>query len=489
MSDIDLSIDRQKIIVKPDRISRNSFWILMGLVSSSFVSFVTIFFLTRYLGPERFGTYSVALSVAVIFLPLADLGFDLHLTRLISAFPGSLREEISRTLSAKIFFMIGFWLLTISAAFILKYSVETIIYISLFAASFLLGSLAQTFVGALRAIQKMKFESLSLFSGRFAGMLGVLIVIMLKGSLMALIIAHLIGSLANLATSVIFLRSQIRVFGIRIGFAGFRERLKGALPFGLTAAFVAVYYKIDTVILSKMTSDAVVGFYNGAYNFVFASAMLSAPLVVSMFPVLSAAFEEKREHANFVFQQGLKYSLLLGLPLGIGGVLMAEPLVKLAYGSEFAESIGILKIMTLSVPLIFATGMIGNSMGAVGFQTRVCVVTFICMVFNIAMNLILIPRYGADGAAATRVFTELLRVVQLWFLLKGVFQRKALSDFLRISACCLLAWGGFVLLDGVIGTWPAAVVFALIYAFAALSLRLLVIDELKQIMKPSEGAV
>lgn len=488
MPDIDLSLENREIVIKPDRISRNSFWILLGLVSSSIISFVTIFFLTRYLGPELFGTYSLAMSVALLFLPLADLGLDLFMTREISANPSSLREEISKTLSAKIFFMVGFWLLTITTSLILKYPPKTLIYISLFMVSFLFITLAQTYVGGLRAIQKMKFESLSMFLGRFVSMLGVVILIVMKASLMSMILAHLVGSILNFTASVIFLKSQVKVFDYHFDLDGFKRRIAQAAPFGLTTAFVAIYYKIDTVILSKMTSEAVVGFYNGAYNFVFASAMMSTPLVVSLFPVLSGAYQNKREHANQVFHQGLKYSLLIGFPLGFGTILMAEPLVWLAYGEKFVDSIGILQIMAGSIPLIFITGMVGNSMGAVGFQLRVCVVTFISMVFNIVMNLILVPKYGADGAAMSRVLTELLRAIQLWFLLKGIFERRAFYDFIKICGCCLIAWAGFALTSRFLGAWAGAAVFAIVYAISALFMRLLVPSELKQIMRPSAGA-
>jgi O-antigen/teichoic acid export membrane protein len=485
MADIDLSYNSHRIIINPDRISRNSFWILLGLVSSTLISFVTIFFLTRYLGPERFGIYSLALSVAGLFLPMADLGLDLHMTRAISSIPSTIRDEISKTLSAKLFLITAFMLLTISTAFILGYSANVIIYISLFAISYLLGSVAQTFVGALRAIQKMKFESLAMFIGRAVGMTGVIVLILIKGALLTIILAHLVGSLVNLLSSLFFLKTQIMAFNFRIDYEALGGRLKGALPFGLTAVFVAVYFKIDTVILSKLTNEAVVGLYNGAQNFVLASMMLSTPLVVALFPVLASTYDRSKSEANNIFRQGLKYSLLLGLLLGTGFLLMAEPIVDLAYGREFSGSISILEIMAISIPLIFATGIVGNSMGAVGFQLRVCIVTLICMIFNIVVNLILIPRYGGGGAAVAKVSTEFLRLVQLWYLMRGIFAPKAAFDLLKICACCVVAYLGFEISHELIGKWPAAVAFALIYTIGAFMLRLVVMDELKSMIKSS----
>lgn len=487
MPEIDLSFNQQEIIIKPDRISRNSFWILLGLASSTLISFVTIFFLTRYLGPERFGIYSVAISLAALFLPLADLGFDLHMTRRISAEPSSIRQEISKTLSAKIFMAAGFWILTVLLAIILRYSFQLIFYVSLFAVSFLLGSMVQTFVGALRAIQKMKFESLSLFFGKFVGMAGMLTVILARGGMLLIILSHLAGSLVYLLTSTFLLKTLIRAYDFHFGFGDLRERIRGALPFGLTAVFVAIYYKVDTVILSKLTDDATVGIYNGAHNFIMASLMLSTPLVVSVFPVLSGIYGEKRSDADLVFNLGLKYSILIGLPLGLGAMLMAAPVIHLAYGREFVDSIVPLKILALAMPLMFATGMIGNSMGAVGYQSRVCVIAFICMIVNIVMNFILIPGSGASGAAVAKLSTEFIRLATLLVLLKGIFKTSAFLNFLKICVCCILAYLSFLVFDGIIGAWLSAAVFTIVYAVSTFILRLLKVGELREILRPSGG--
>jgi len=487
MPDLDLSFDQNTIIIKPDRISRNSFWMLLGLISTTLTSFVTIFFLTRYLGPDKFGIYSVALSVAGLFFPLADLGLDLHLTRTVSATPTSIRREISKTLSAKVFLTAAFWLLTVGAVLALNYSTEMILYVSLFAVSFLLLSLAQTFVGALRAIQKMKFESISLFSARIIGMIGVMILIVLKGSLLTIILAQLLGSLVNAFTAVLFLRSQIRVFDFHLNYNDLRERFRGALPFGLTAVFVTIYTRIDIVILSKMVDDSAIGCYNAAYNFIMGSMMLSTPLVLALFPVLSSTFKSDNRRANLIFQEGVKYSMLLGLPLGLGSILMAGPIIALAYGQKFTGSILLLQIMSGIIPIQFASGMIGNSIGAVGYQGRVCATAAVCMAFNIIANLVLIPIMGAKGAAIAKISTEFLRLAQLWVLMRGIFKPDALMDFLKICACCVAALIGFILFDGIIGAWLAAAVFTLIFAAGAFWSRLLLINELRQIFKSSGG--
>jgi O-antigen/teichoic acid export membrane protein len=468
-----------KIDIKPDRISRNSLWIFLGLAGNASIYLVTIFFLTRYLGPEKFGFYSVALSLAGLFFPLADMGFDLHMTRMISANPQSLRQELSRTISAKIIFAAVFWFLTLFTAYSLDYSPALVGYTALIGFSLAVGSMAQAYIGAIRALQKMRYESTSLFAGKIVTMIGILLLIAMKASLTLIMIAHIAGSITVFISAVYFLKSQIGEVAFRFSLAEFRIRLKGALPFGLSAIFVAVYFKIDTVMLSKMVEASQVGLYNAAYNIVLASMILSTPLVVAIFPVLASVYSVRRDEADQVFHEGLKYSLIIAVPLGAGILLMVGPLVRFAYGAEFGGSAELLMIIGGTIPLIFATNLMGHSLGAAGYQSRVAIVALFNAVFNIVLNLILIPRTGARGAAIATVSTEALGLIQLLFMLKGIYRISIVPDLLKICLSCFVSAVAFALFKGGLGAWPAAAFFALVYAALAFSLRLISIPTLK----------
>lgn len=448
---------------------------------------VTIFFLTRYLGPEGFGLYSVALSLAGLFLPIADMGFDLHMTRTISANPQWLRQELSGTISAKLIFTIAFWFLTLFTAFLLGYSLVLIGYTALMGLSLSIGSMAQAFIGAIRALQKMRYESISLFAGRIVTMICILLMIALKSGLTLIMVAHITGSIAGFVFALYFLKSQIGKLDLRFALAGFMARFKGALPFGLTAIFVAVYFRIDTVMLSKIVEAGEVGLYNAAYNIVLASMILSTPIVVAVFPVLSSLYKTQREQANEVFRQGLKYSLIIALPLGTGTLLMANPAVRLAYGSEFSGSAVLLVILSGTIPLLFATNVLGNSLGAAGYQVRVAAVALFNALFNVALNLILIPRIGARGAAIATLSTEALGILQLLIMLRGIYSISILTDFLKICLGCAVSAAMFLLFKDSLGVWPAAALFATVYAALALSFRLVSISNIKDMLLPREA--
>lgn len=482
MSALPLPENQQDIDITPDRISKNSLWIFLGLLSSAAISFVIIFFLTRYLGPEKFGLYSVALSLTSLLVPLSNLGFDLHLTRTVSANPKSLPHELAHTLSAKSVLSVIVWMSMIVSALLLKYSTDLIGYVALFGLSMLIGSMAQTFIGAIRAIRKMRYESLSLFAGKMTILFSVLFMIIIKADLIMIIFANLLGMAVLFITSLYLLKSQVGHLEFFFSLKGIKSRLKGALPFGLAAVFVTIYFRIDTVMLSKMVDINEVGYYNGAYNIVLVSMILSSPIVVSLFPTLSTVYSKSKEQANHIFKQGLIFSILIGLPLGIGTFLMADHVVRLAYGRDFTSSAILLLIMSGTIPLLFVTHFIGNSMGAVGFQKRVTWVAAINGLFNIILNLILIPHYGTKGAAVATLATEFLGMILLIFLLKGIYEKRILTELFKICLCCIFGTAGFILTTDHTGPWLAAGIFVLIYAGFVFLLRLFSIEMVKKIL-------
>lgn len=487
MPALSLPENQQDIDIIPDRISKNSLWIFLGLLSSAAISFVTIFFLTRYLGPEKFGLYSVALSLTSLFIPLSNLGFDLHLTRTVSANPKSLPYELAHTLSAKTILSAIVWTSMIISASLLKYSADLIGYIALFGLSMLVGSMAQSFVGAIRAIRKMRYESISLFACKMTILFGVLFMIIIKADLIMIILANLLGMMVLFMTSLYFLKSLLGHLQFYFSLRGIKTRIKEALPFGLASIFAAMYYRIDTVMLSKMVDINEVGYYNGAYNIVLASMILSTPIVVSLFPALSATYNKNKESANHIFKQGLSFLILLGLPLGIGTALMAESIVRLAYGVNFISSAPLLVIMSGTIPLLFITHIFCNSMGAVGFQKRVAWVTAINGLFNVILNLILIPHYGAKGAAFATLLTEFLSMILLIITSKGILEKRVLSELLKICLCCIFGTAGFILTADYVGPWPAAGIFALTYAALVVLFKLVSVNMVKNILASSRA--
>lgn len=472
----------EKTVAGPERISRNSLWVFIGQVGSALFSFAAIFFLTRYLGPEKFGLYSTALSLALMLIPLSDFGFDMYMTRTISTDTSRLAGELSSTLTIKCILALAVWGLMLLCAVLLKYDAALIGYVALLGLSLAIMSVAQSFTGAFRAIRRMRYESLSLLAGRGATALFIILLILMKASLPVIILSYLAGSIILLVVSYYLLRRLAPEFRFFCGLGFWRERFRGALPFGLTLIFSAIYFKIDMVILSKVQDPSWVGFYSSAQNLINGSLMLAMPLVVAIFPAMAAVYAAQKADAHKIFRQGMVFILLLGLPLGIGTALMSGSIIALIYGSQYAPAAALLAIVAWKIPIVYTTLLIGNGMGAVGFQRTVAWVSGINVIFNIVANLIFIPRYGARAAAIITVTTELLGLIQYIFVTRGKLGMNIFPQLARMTACCLAAAAGFIFAQRILGPWAAAVIFAVIYIGLAFALRLISVETIRNLI-------
>jgi hypothetical protein len=103
------------------------------------------------------------------------------------------------------------------------------------------------------------------------------------------------------------------------------------------------------------------------------------------------------------------------------------------------------------------------------------------------MNLIFIPQYGARGAAAVAVATELLAAIQLILITRGKLDLAIFPQFVKIVVCCAAGTIGFVIFKGMIGPWLAAAVFAIIYAGLALALNIISISTVRNILFPGNA--
>ncbi|MBW3653223.1 MAG: polysaccharide biosynthesis C-terminal domain-containing protein, partial [Actinobacteria bacterium] len=107
---------------------------------------------------------------------------------------------------------------------------------------------------------------------------------------------------------------------------------------------------------------------------------------------------------------------LLALPAAVGTVLLAQPLVSLLVGSGYEEAVTPLRILSVAVLFSFVNPLFTNILVAADLQRRMLWATLVAIVVNVGLNLVLIPAYTYNGAAAATVASEAVAVtiVAVW---------------------------------------------------------------------------
>ena len=174
-----------------------------------------------------------------------------------------------------------------------------------------------------------------------------------------------------------------------------------------------IYSNSDMTMLGLMQGDAQVGLYSTSVRIYNPVNTLVASIAWVVMPKLSAAFARKNyEEINRLVRYALNYIVVLGLPCITGINCITPQIITVLGGKEYLPAVTSLRILTLSLAFSFIGGWIGNIMMLPAGQEKICLRSGIfSAVLNVVLNLVLIPRFGLNAAAATTALSEFAGII------------------------------------------------------------------------------
>jgi O-antigen/teichoic acid export membrane protein len=218
---------------------------------------------------------------------------------------------------------------------------------------------------------------------------------------------------------------------IEIDLKFWKELLKESLPFALIGFFVVIYFRIDSIMLSYMKGDEIVGYYSASYRLIDSLSSLIPIIIYSvMFPVMSK-YLNSLDDLKKVWIKAFNLSFIIGLITTIFVVVFAKYIILIIYGSSYLPSIVVLKILIWAFFIICISSITSGLLNAINKQRLVTFGASIGAIINVILNLILIPRYSMEGAALATVVTEVL-MFMLYIYLTCKFLKIKTSELLSL---------------------------------------------------------
>jgi O-antigen/teichoic acid export membrane protein len=381
-------------------LAKNTLYLTLAAVGQKMIAFVYFLFLARIMEPEATGAYFLAISIATMFSVVADFGITPVIIREIAKRPYEAVQQLQIALGTKLPFIALALIGTLGVGYALHYDPSIIFLISLAALVLFLDSIHLLYYGALRGVQKLKYEALGMFLGQGISALAGGLVLWLHPSLPWLILALATGSFVNVFVSI---SRSIKYFGPDILKPLWNScqvvfLLKAALPFALAAIFVKVYSYVDSIFISKLIDTTAVGIYSIAYKFTYAFQFLPLAFVAALYPGLSALVGKNPKGLEQTFMKSMWYMMILAVPITFGIWLIAPEMVLLA-GDGYRASAPVLRVLVLVLIPIFLDFPIGSLLNASGRQATKTAIMGVTMLINIVLNALLIPQFQILGAA------------------------------------------------------------------------------------------
>lgn len=458
------------------------------LSSSQFIraaiGFLFFLFLARRLGPGDFGKYIFAFSLAEIFSILGDIGLHEYTIREIARRPQLLRERLTGILALKTLLSSTSAIIMVAILPLMGKDRATSLAVVAFALAQIGYSwfFASTIAYAVR--QDLHIQaSLWLLEKVLFAAAGVAVLIAGRG-FVAVAFSNTFVQFFGGALGVWIAIRKYGPFARKLDRDQWAGYLKAALPFGLIVAFYLVYFRVDSVMISFFRGDDEVGQYGAAYSLVSALMFLPSGLVAALFPRLAGAFRSPDDNLDGPFQRAARWLTALSLPMATGIWLLAEPLVLALLKETYLPAVSALAVLGWVLPVWFITFLQGNILTIVERQKAVAVVGLANMILNLGLNLVVIPRYGFTGAAVTTLITELLGLVQMFWLLRRNISLTQTALMTGKVALITVAMGLLVLvLRNRINVFVVIAAAAAFYAPAVIAAGIIPPGEIKDIIR------
>ncbi|HEX77191.1 MAG TPA: flippase [Dehalococcoidia bacterium] len=421
------------------RVAINSSFLFLGDIVSRLLHLVLIIFIARELGDIGYGKYAFAFAFTSLFIIFSDFGLSILSIREIARDKSKASKYLSNVSIVKAILSLITFALIVIVINLMDYPQDTTQTVYIVGLIVVFSSFTQFFRSIFRAFERMEYEMMTRIVEETLVIGAGLTVLFLGYGLLELVsvilVARFLMSLFSLA--IVIKRFTAPELSLDIPLA--KQLIKAALPFGLMAIFLTIYFQIDSVMLSVMKGDAVVGWYNAAYQLVLALMFIPAAFIGSLYPLLSRYFKSSKDSLRITYEKSFKYLLILAIPLGIGTTLVADKVIALLYGAGFANSVIALQILVWAVSLIFLTSLAGHTMASIDKQWISVRNMGIGALLNIILNLLLIPPYSYIGAAVATVATELtIFVLYYHYLQRHLYRLPMHRVILKPLAAALI---------------------------------------------------
>ncbi len=446
--------------------------------STNVVAFIAI---ARRIGESQSGIFSLATTYLLIFTAIT-WGLDEFMIRQISR---------DKTLEARYFYSFlllrsGLAILLYAALagitiFVLRYEPHVYQPILVIGLCLVPDSLSSVGQGVLVTRERFDLQFFSALIASLVKIIGGAIALLAGMGLFGIGWAWLIGSIVG-AIITLSISFQIAPYSNQIhmsGVSSLSKPLRRIAPFLIISFLVALEYQIDVVILSITRNEKDIAWYSAATTIIYTLNLIPQAFRIVIYPTMSRYYPNEHEKLSRLYNQSMYYLGLLSLPIAAGIYLTAGPIIYLVYGVSFQNTI--LPLQWLSWSLIFLFLNVPNSrlLLVSEHQSTLMRILIGSMTFNIVLNIVLDPGWGAAGAGFARLCSTML-----FFILSYIFVQRSLQKHNLLTALFrpVLATLGMSVVVWLVhneGLWVSIALGAGVYFIALAAIRgLPVQDEL-----------
>ena len=408
---------------KLNNIAKSISYVTAGIIAIKIIGLFYVIYVIRSVAVEQYGIYSYAATIVGIMALLVDFGFGQLLIKDYNNQKHLKKTIFSTALAIKITFAS---IIYIGVLFYSHYSNGDVVaakILVVYSSTLFWGAIQRNLLTLLRAQEKFKIQNILSVIVELVLLTGGVVVIKMGFGIFGLVWSSVVISFAFAMFSLLILAKQ--------GYAGIKNvnivttvyLIKNSYPLCLVSLITLIFFRIDTIILKTISGNYTVGLYSAVYTLAAAFLIIPSIFFSVMFPVFSRLSIDNKSNFDKSLDKSLKYLTLISLPIAVGGCLLSDKIILIAYGDKYASAGVILSVLYPFLIFSFINSLMQHAIIIKGGQKYMVIGIIVAALFNITANLLLIPKYGAFGASITTVLSE----ITLFILYSYIFHKSKLA--------------------------------------------------------------
>lgn len=466
------------------------FIILLNLIIKPLYIFGIDVKVQNIVGSEAYGLYFALLNLSLLFNIFLDIGLTNYNAKNTAQYPAALANHLGSYFGLKIMLMLPYFLLTVGFALIIGYRGIELYLLGFF--------ILNQFLAGFTLYIRSNFAGLHMFKiDALLSILDRLFLIVVAGSLIYgnfsdkpfqiewFIYAQTLSYGLTVLIGLLFIKVKLGGFKLKLKRLFSMAIIKKSAPFAMLILLTMFYTRIDSVMIERMLPDGKeqAGIYAQVYRLLDAVNMFSFLVAGILLPMFSRLITQKMS-VKPILQIAGKLMVGIAIVTAIGLAINSKFIISSIYDHNVDSSSKafvwlIFCFVPLSISHVFSTLLTANN------NLRLLNTIAICgIALNICLNLILIPRMQAEGAAIATLATQSLAAIAQLILVMKTFKFKVQWENVKkmLSLIIVYYFTSWYLMDRYNNVWSFLLTFSLGLAYLFM-LKLINVKDILSLLK------
>jgi len=436
----------------------NSFLLALASFFSLFISYLLRLLLAENLSISEFGLVYAIIVLFAFFSIFQHLGLNSALTKYIAEFKvennfKKIKSAIGMVVIIQLLssFIIALMFFLLSDYLAINYFkiAGAALYIKIYSVVLFISPLLISARSIFQGFQNIKYFSLTDFLKMFLVLILTFLFLKQEVGTLSIFIAYFISVIFT--SFLFFILAITKVFPkfFIIAFKWDSILFKKLIYFGLPVLFYSVsgmvFGYIDTILLTLFRGLEEVALYNVALPTANALASFGLIFTSLLLPLVSELWAKKdsdrlTKGINLLY----KNLFIILVPISLVFIIFSELILKILFGVEYIGASFVFRVLILGVIFISYSSLNGSILSGIGKPKVYGSITGVMVIFNLVLDLILIPKYGLNGAGISTLFSYILI-----FIVSSYFLRKYIPFHFKTKDLVLTLINSFIFVGAI----------------------------------------